>query len=122
MSLQTTRPSVEGVWLSKDMRLPTCNGSSSELGLNLNAMASIDGFLVPSLIATKSLTLSGVPIIGNVMDEPVRWRNITADLDETNPVALPLALQGAVVQLRIAMKAAHLYSFRFECISRAGMH
>jgi hypothetical protein len=125
VSLQTTQPSVEGVWLSKSLHLPTCDGSPAtpELGLSLNCMASIDGYLLPSLLTSGGgkhmytpSALLGVPIIGNVMDELVRWRNQTKLLDEINPVALPRAMQGTTVQLRVAMKAAHLFSFRFECV------
>ena len=91
-----------------------------ELGLSLNCMASIDGYLISSLLASGKGavgTLMGVPIIGNLMDELVRWRNQTKLLDEINPVAVPRALQGAAVQLRVAMKEAQLFAFKFECIA-----
>ena len=99
-------------------------GRQWRLGLSLNYMASIDGHLsVPSLLTsgkdTPPGTLIGVPIIGNLMDELVRWRNLTKLLDEINPVALPRALQGAAVQLRAAMKEAQLFAFKFECIGTA---
>ena len=125
VALQTTQPSVEGIWLSKRLRLPTCGGSPSigintpELGLSLNCMASIDGYVIPSLLTSgnnASSALAGVPIIGNKMDELVRWRNQTKLLDETNPVSLPRALQGVAVQLRLEMKEAQLFAFKFECI------
>jgi hypothetical protein len=124
VAMQTTQPSVEGVWLSKSLRLPTCGGSpgTPELGLSLNCMASIDGYLLPSLLTSGKhtpSTLMGVPIIGNLMDEPVRWRNQTKLLDEINPVALPRVVQGAVAQLRVVMKEAQLFAFKFECIAIA---
>ena len=120
VSLHTVQPSVEGVWLSKTLLLPTCNVSSitqaAELGLSLNAMASIDGYLTASLVKNGATLLAAVPTIGNVMDELVRWRNQTTLLDETNPVTVPRAMQGAAVQLQVSMKEAHLFSFKFECI------
>ena len=97
-------------------------GRQWRLGLSLNYMASIDGHLsVPSLLTsgkdTPPGTLIGVPIIGNLMDELVRWRNLTKLLDEINPVALPRALQRAAAQLRVAMKEAQLFAFKFECVA-----
>lgn len=135
VALQTTVPSVEGVWFTKPLWLPRCNGN--ELGLTLNAMASIDGYVTPSVVILKfnanssmadghpdmqapfeQMTVhDGVPIIGNVMDELVRWRNRTTILlDEINPVVLPRSSQGEVAQLRVAMKEASLFAFRFQCI------
>ena len=93
-----------------------------ELGLSLNCVDSIDGYLIPSLLTSgnnASSALLGVPIIGNKMDELVRWRNQTKLLDEINPVALPQALQGAAVQFRVVMKEAQLFAFKFECIGTA---
>ena len=134
VALQTTVPSVEGVWLTKPLRLPRCTIGSNELGLTLNAMASIDGYLTPSVLILNTssnrangrpdtqapfeqMTVhDGVPIIGNVMDELVRWRNRTTLLDEINPVFLPRSSQGQVAQVRVAMKEASLFAFRFQCI------
>ena len=65
-----------------------------ELGLSLNCVDSIDGYLIPSLLTSgnnASSALLGVPIIGNKMDGLVRWCNQTTLLDETNQVSLPRA-------------------------------
>ena len=100
-----------GVFLSKPLRLPACAG---DLLLTLNVETSVDGYAAVELregLNASAVVATARRFVGNDVALPVEWQsNATA-----SSAALPSALHGRVVRLRIELLLADLYAFQFDC-------